>query len=145
MYELYAAIRGPEFASASIPADQREYLIRMQFQGQLAAYTQTYPNSCYHIVLLDGKPVGRLWVAQTRREFHLVDIGVHPSQQKKGIGTALVQRLQQEATTSRLPISSTVNRFNPGSLHFHQRLGFTIVREEPMHYFMEWKSVPLFV
>jgi GNAT superfamily N-acetyltransferase len=144
MHELYSAIRGPEFALAPIPADQKEYLLRMQFRGQMAAYTQTYPNSCYHIILLDGNPVGRLWVAQTEREFLLVDIGVHPAQQSKGIGTALVRRLQQEAATARLPISATVSRLNPGSLRFHQRLGFSIVREDPMNYFVEWKTVPLF-
>ena len=141
MYELYSAIRAPEFELAPIPADQKEYLLRMQFRGQMSAYAQMYPNSCYHIVLLDGKPVGRLWVAQTEREFHLVDIAIHPSLQKNGIGTALVQRLQREAVVARLSISSCVNRFNPGSLRFHQRLGFAIVRTDEMNYFMQWNPV----
>jgi GNAT superfamily N-acetyltransferase len=144
LYELYAAVRGPEFALAPITATQREHLIRMQFQGQMSAYTQAYPNSCYHIVLLDSKPVGRLWVAPGEREFHLVDIAVHPSVQSKGIGTVLVQRLQQEATRARLPITSSVFRFNPGSMRFHKRLGFTIVREDEMYYYMQWKQLPVF-
>lgn len=143
MYELYSAIRGPEFALAPITPTQREHLIRMQFRGQMSAYTQMHPNSCYHIVLLDGKPVGRLWVAPGEREFQLVDIAVHPSLQSKGIGTVLVQRLQQEATRARLPIHSCVSKFNPGSLRFHKRLGFSIIREDEMHYFMEWRPLPI--
>ena len=143
LYELYSAIRGPEFALAPITPTQREHLIRMQFRGQMSAYAQHYPNSCYHIVLLDSKPVGRLWVAQSDSEFHLVDIGVHPSVQSKGIGSALVQRLQHEAARARLPISSCVSKFNPGSLRFHKRLGFSIVREDEMNYFMEWRTVAL--
>ncbi len=143
MYELYSAIRGPEFALAPLTATQREHLIRLQFRGQLHTYTQMYPNSCYHIVLLDGKPVGRLWVAQMDGEYHLVDIAVHPQLQSKGIGTVLVQRLQQEAARARLPIHSTVSKFNPGSLRFHQRLGFRILREDEMNYFMEWRTVSL--
>jgi len=139
LYELYSAVRGPEFALAPIPADQKEHLVRMQFHGQMSAYTQMYPNSCYHIVLLDSKPVGRLWVAPGDREFHLVDIAVHPSVQKKGIGTVLVQRLQLEAAGSRLPISSCVFKFNDGSLRFHKRLGFTILREDELYYYMQWK------
>jgi ribosomal protein S18 acetylase RimI-like enzyme len=115
----------------------------MQFRGQMSAYTQMYPNSCYHIVLLDSRPVGRLWVAPGEREFHLVDIAVHPSLQSKGIGTVLVQRLQHEAAHARLPIRSCVNKFNPGSLRFHKRLGFSVVREDEMHYFMEWQTVAL--
>jgi len=143
LYDLYAAVRGPEFALAPITAEQKEHLIRMQFCAQISAYTQMYPNSCYHIVLLDGKAVGRLWVAPGDGEFHLVDIAVHPSLQGNGIGTALIQRLQQEAAKARLPIRSSVFRFNPGSLRFHQRLGFTIVRADEMYYHMEWRTVAL--
>lgn len=143
MYELYSAVRGPEFAMAPITPTQREHLIRMQFRGQMSAYTQMYPNSCYHIVLLDGAPVGRLWVAPGEGEFHLVDIAIHPKLQSKGIGTVLIQRLQQEAAKARLPIRCCVFKFNPGSLRFHQRLGFVIVREDEMHYYMEWRTVPL--
>src|ERR1700728_2827837 len=81
LYELYVAIRGPQFALAPITAAQREHLLRMQFRGQLSSYTQQYPNSCYHLVLLDGKPVGRLWVAPWQNAFRLVDIAIHPSLQ----------------------------------------------------------------
>jgi len=63
--------------------------------------------------------------------------------QSKGLGTVLVQRLQQEAQRAKLPIKSTVDRFNPGSLKFHQRLGFQVVREDMMNYFMEWHPAPL--
>src|SRR6516162_3073045 len=87
MYELYSAIRKPEFAQTALTPNQLEHLIRLQFRGQLSSYTQNYPNSCYHIVLVDSKPVGRFWVAPGEREFHLVDIAVHPSLQSKGIGT----------------------------------------------------------
>lgn len=143
LYDLYSAIRAPEFDLAPIPASQKEVLIRMQFQAQLSAYTETYPNSCYHVVLLDSKPVGRLWVAPGDGELKLVDIAIHPKLQSKGIGTVLVQRLQQEAAKARLPIRSCVFRFNPGSLRFHLRLGFGVVREDQTHYYMEWRPVPL--
>lgn len=144
LYDLYSAIRSPEFAQAPLTPTQRDHLIRLQFRGQMSTYTQLFPNSCYHVVLLDSKPVGRLWVAQTEREFHLVDIAVHPSVQCKGIGTVLVRRLQQEATRSRLPIGSCVSRFNPGSLRFHKRLGFRVAREDAMNYFLEWQPIPMF-
>jgi len=139
MYELYAAIRGPQFAYAPITAAQKEHLLRMQFRAQLSSYTQQFPNSCYHLVLLDSKPVGRLWVAPVDQAFLLVDIGIHPGVQSKGLGTVLVQRLQQEAEQARSPIRSTVDRFNPGSVRFHKRLGFTIVREDLLQYYMEWR------
>jgi len=143
LYDLYFAVRAPEFALAPVTPMQKEHLIRMQFRGQMSAYAQMFPNSCCHVVMLDGKPSGRLWVAMLESEYHLVDIAVHPSLQSKGIGTALIQRLQQEAARARLPIRCCVFRFNPGSLRFHQRLGFSIVREDLMHYYLEWRSVAI--
>jgi N-acetylglutamate synthase-like GNAT family acetyltransferase len=143
LYELYVAIRGPLFAMAPITPTQREHLLRMQFRAQLSSYTQQFPNSCYHLVLLDSKPVGRLWVAPAGDAFLLVDIAIHPNLQSKGLGTALVQRLQQEAQNAKLPIRSIVDRFNLGSLRFHQRLGFQIVREDQLQYYMEWRPAPL--
>lgn len=139
LYDLYAAIRGPQFEQAPITAAQREHLLRMQFRAQLSSYTQQFPNSCYHVVLLDSKLVGRLWVAPGDNAFLLVDIGIHPSVQSKGLGGVLVQRLQQEAQQAKLPIRSTVDRFNPGSLRFHQKLGFKVVREDLLQYYMEWR------
>jgi len=143
LYDLYSAVRAPEFELAQIPATQKELLIRMQFRAQLSSYSEMYPNSCYHVVLLDSKPVGRLWVAPGDGEWKLVDIAVHPNLQRKGIGTVLVQRVQQEAAKARLPLHSCVFRFNPGSLRFHQRLGFSVVREDQTHYYLEWRPVPL--
>ena len=143
LYELFVAIRGPMFEHAPIPAAQKQDLLRMQFQAQISSYTQQFPNSCYHVVLLDSKPVGRLWVAPSQDGFILVDIGIHPSLQSKGLGTVLVQRLQQEAQRLKLPIRSTVDRMNPGSLRFHQRLGFSIAREDALNYYMEWRPAPL--
>jgi ribosomal protein S18 acetylase RimI-like enzyme len=143
LYDLYSAVRAPEFALAPIPQSQRDDLIRMQFRAMTSAYTGMFPNSCCHVVLLDGKAVGRLWVAQDEFEFHLVDIAIHPSLQRKGIGRVLIQRLQQEAAKARLPIHCTVSRFNPGSQHFHKSLGFSIIREDEMHFYLEWRSVAL--
>ena len=143
LYDLYAAVRGPLFDLAAITPGQKEQLLRMQFRAQLSSYTQQFPNSCYHLVLLDGKPVGRLWVAPEEQGFNLVDIALLPDLQSKGIGTALVQRLQAEAQRARLPIRSMVDRFNPGSLRFHQRLGFTVVREDLLQYYLEWRPAVL--
>jgi GNAT superfamily N-acetyltransferase len=143
LYDLYSAVRAPEFELAPIPAPQKEILIRMQFRAQLSAYAEMYPKSFYHVVLLDSRPIGRLWVAPGDSELQLVDIAIHPKLQGKGIGTVLIQRLQREAEKARLPIRCCVFRFNPGSLRFHLRLGFCIVREDQTQYYMEWRPVPL--
>jgi len=109
----------------------------------MGAYAAMYPNSCYHIVLLDSRPIGRLWVARQEDGYDLVDIAILPDLRNKGIGAVLIQRLQADAQQAKLPIRSMVQRFNPGSLRFHQRLGFQIVREDVMHFYLEWRPAPL--
>lgn len=143
LYELYRAVRGPQFDQTMLTAEQKTHLLRMQFRAQLSSYTQQFPNSCYHIVLIDGKACGRLWVAPGQRALHLVDIAIHPDVQKKGVGTVIVQRVQQEAQSLKVPLTSTVDRFNPGSFRFHKRLGFNTVSEDLMNYYMEWLPAPL--
>ncbi len=143
LYELYSEIRTPEFAHAPITASQREYLIRMQFRSQMSAYSQQFPNSVCHVVLLDGNPIGRFWVARREDDFYLVDIALSPKLQSKGIGTVLIQRLQQEAIQANLPIRCSVFRMNTGSLRFHKRLGFGVIREDQMQYFLEWQPLRL--
>jgi ribosomal protein S18 acetylase RimI-like enzyme len=143
LYDLYFAVRGPEFAQAPVSEEQRVALIAMQFRAQMGSYAAMYPNSCCHIVLLDSRPIGRLWVARQDDEYRLVDIAIHPDVSNKGIGTVLIQRLQADAQQAKLPIRSMVLRFNPGSLRFHQRLGFRTVREDLMYFYMEWQPAPL--
>jgi GNAT superfamily N-acetyltransferase len=139
LYEVYHALRAPEFALVALPEAHKQQLIRMQFQAQLGSYAAMYPNSCYHLVLLDDQPIGKLWVARLESEFHLVDIAMLPKYRKLGIGTALIERLQQEAAQAGLPIRSSVFRFNLGSFRFHQRLGFGVLREDLINFYMEWK------
>ena len=55
----------------------------------------------------------------------------------------MIQRVQQEAAKARPPLRCSIFRFNPGSLRFHRRLCFSVVREDQTHYYMEWRPVPL--
>ena len=143
LYELYVAVRGPEFDHAPLTPAQREHLLRMQFYAQTSSYTQQFPNSCYHVVLLDDKPVGRLWVAPGNNELRLVDIALHPKLQSKGIGSVLIRQLQDEATKLKFPIRCSVFHTNTGSLRFHKRLGFQILYQDLMYAHLEWRPLTI--
>ncbi|MGA9529795.1 MAG: GNAT family N-acetyltransferase [Terriglobales bacterium] len=138
LFHLYWEVRAPEFAMLALPAEQKQHLILMQFTAQNNAYRAQFPGSDYVIVLQNGRPVGRLWIAESAQEFHLVDIALQPQARNSGIGTVLIRQLQAEARRAGKPVRSTVFRFNPGSLRFHQRLGFRIGSEDPMQFYMEW-------
>jgi RimJ/RimL family protein N-acetyltransferase len=143
LFGLYSAHRAQEFAPLPIPEPQKEQLIRMQYTAQNSAYAAQFPDSDYQIVLRDDCPVGKIWIARTDSEFHLVDILLAAEARNSGIGTCLVRQLQEEARAAGLPVRSSVFRFNPGSLRFHQRLGFQIVAEDEIEFRMEWLPDPL--
>jgi GNAT superfamily N-acetyltransferase len=138
LFNLYCAVRAPEFALLTLPEEQKQQLIRMQYVAQQNAYRAEYPRSDYAIVLRNDEPIGRIWIAQTEHEFHLVDIALLPEVRNAGIGTLLVKQLQTEAQRAGKPVRSSVFRFNPGSLRFHQRLGFRITGEDAIQFHMEW-------
>jgi GNAT superfamily N-acetyltransferase len=138
LYEVYFSQRAPEFAVLALSEEQLRQLIRMQSEEQISWYSNRYPDSRYQIVMADGQPAGRIWVARLEDQFRVVDVVILPHLQNAGIGTALMQRLQAEAQQAGLPIRATVSRSNPGSLRFHLRLGFKIVEEAPLDLYLKW-------
>jgi RimJ/RimL family protein N-acetyltransferase len=138
LFDLYGQVRAVEFAALPLPPEQKAHLIRMQYSAQHNAYESEYPGSGYELVLLDGQPVGRVWIARLQTRIVLVDIALLESVRNRGIGKSLISQLQTEAIGSGKPIRSTVSRFNPGSLHFHQSLGFRLAGEDELHFTMEW-------
>ena len=138
LFDLYCAVRAPEFALLPLPPEQKNHLIAMQYAAQRNAYRAEYPGSSYEIVLEQGRPVGRIWIARLEDEFHLVDIALLPQARNAGIGTMLMKQLQAEARRAGKPVRSSIFQFNPGSLRFHQRLGFQVTNEDEIQCYMEW-------
>jgi GNAT superfamily N-acetyltransferase len=142
LQEFYFNLRRPEFQILAMPEEELRQLLQMQYQLQAGSYTARFPNSGYQVVLVDGEPAGRIWVDRQEDEIRIVDVGLDANRRNQGTGTVLVQRLQEEAREAGLPIRARVDRFNPGSLRFHLRLGFQIVREEQLDLGLEWKPAP---
>jgi ribosomal protein S18 acetylase RimI-like enzyme len=115
----------------------------MQFTAQKDSYSAEFPGSGFEIVLRDEVQVGRIWIARLPDSFHLVDIAILPRAQNSGIGTNLVCELQREAEAAKKPVRLSVFRFNQGSVRFHQRLGFTVIREDEIQLYFEWNPVIL--
>lgn len=139
LLDLYFAVRGPEFSMLPLPQEQRNAIIRQQFEWQYAAYREAFPTSGYEVILSQGEPAGRIWVDRSPKMFWLVDIAIHPKFQRQGIASALLARLQTEAAAAGAAIGSSVNRFNTPSIRLHQRLGFQITSESDMELEYVWR------
>jgi ribosomal protein S18 acetylase RimI-like enzyme len=133
LYELFKAVRLPEFAHVPIAPGQLEILMRIQYNGQTLTYSSKYPEG-HDIVLVDGTPVGRIWVFHGPEQHQLVDISLMPEYRNRAIGAGLVMEAIDAARQAGVPIRCSVAVTNPGSLRFHQRLGFRVVGQDEIYY-----------
>jgi ribosomal protein S18 acetylase RimI-like enzyme len=138
LFDLYCAVRADEFALMPLPEPQKQQLIRMQYDGQMNGYRSEFPNSGFEIVFEAERKIGRIWIARMPDSFHLVDIAILPEARNTGIGTQLIRELQNEAKLAGKPVRLSVFRFNPGSIRFHQRLGFAVTHEDDIQFHFEW-------
>lgn len=137
--DLYADTRADEMAAVDWPAEQKQAFLRMQFDAQHRHYQQYYPNAAFDIILLAGRPIGRLYLDRWATEFRIVDIALVPEHRKRGIGTAFLQAIHAEAQRAGLPVTIHVEQFNP-ALRLYQRLGFEPVGVNGVYYLMKWPA-----
>ena len=100
----------------------------MQFEAQHRHSHENYTDTTYEVVLVGGRPAGRLYVARWEHELRIVDIALLPDHRGRGIGEALVGELIDEARAAGKPLTIHVERENP-AMSLYGRLGFSPVKE----------------
>lgn len=108
LLELFATVR----PGLPIP------LVDVQLRAQRREWESRFPGSEDEIVLLDGRAVGRLWVAWTDEACVLVDMVLLPEERRMGIGTKVVGEVLAEADRRGVPVRVTVERTNAPSRAF---------------------------
>lgn len=132
--ELYATTR-PEVDGWD--KAERNVFLEFQLQAQERGWAARFPDSRHELILLDGRPVGRLWVAWSAEECRLVDIALLPADRRSGIGTRVVGEVLAEAERAGVPARLTVERTNAVSLTFCERLGFRVFAEDSVFVMLE--------
>jgi ribosomal protein S18 acetylase RimI-like enzyme len=134
---VYAGTRAEEMDLVDWSEAQKGAFLRMQFRAQDQFYKDNYRGAEYFVILLDGQPVGRLYLHRRSDELRIMDIALLPAFRGRGIGTTLLKNILEEAVNECLPVSIHVERFNP-ALHLYRRLGFRLVEERGVYLFMKW-------
>ena len=84
----------------------------------------------------DGEPIGRIYIEQTASEIRLMDVALLPGWRGRGIGSALLRALIEQAEAASLPVGLHVEPYNP-VLRLYQRFGFTTVETRGVYLFMQ--------
>ena len=138
LLKAFATTREEELALTNWDAATRAAFIASQFKAMRAGYASMFPDGEFSIILLDGKPVGRMVVHRTDGEIHVVDMILLPEFCSRGIGRRLMEELIAEAATGKF-ISLHVLKMNR-AIRFYTRLGFVKTGEAGPYDKMEWRA-----
>ncbi len=89
------------------------------------------------IIQFCGIDVGFLATSRTRATLKVNQLYILPEYQERGIGSACMTRVLDDANLRQQPVVLQVLKVNTRGTAFYQRLGFTIVGETPTHFHMK--------
>lgn len=136
---VYGSTREEELAPTGWTREQKDWFIAQQFQAQDTYYKQHYEGATYDVVLVDGKPAGRLYVARWDDEIRIMDIALLPPFRGQGIGESLLGPLLREGAESGKTVSIHVEETNR-AMSLYRRLGFVEVGEHGVYRLMRWTA-----
>lgn len=133
---VYASTRAEEMAALAWPPAEKDAFVLMQFDAQDRHYRTHFPHADYDVVVVDGRPAGRLYVDRGPGELRILDVALLPEARAMGIGTSLLRDLMAEADAAGVPVRLHVETYNPAR-RLYERLGFTAAGQTGVHVLME--------
>ncbi len=122
LLSLYVSVRAPEFAVMGWSESQMTAFLAGQYRLQAHHYATHYDSSRFAIVTMAGRPAGRLLV-DYGEEVRVVDISLLRQWRGRGLGTALLKAVLDEAAQTGRDVSLHVDTANPAQ-RLYTRLGF---------------------
>ena len=129
-----------EFVFTVKKAAFREYVEQVwgwddSYQREL--HDRRFASQDLHIIQFCGTDVGFLATSRTRATLKVNQLYILPEYQGRGIGSACMARILDDASLRQKPVVLQVLKVNTRGVIFYQRLGFTIVGETTTHFQMK--------
>jgi ribosomal protein S18 acetylase RimI-like enzyme len=136
--KAYASDR--EFVFTVKKAAFREYVEQVwgwddSYQREL--HDTRFASQDLRIIQFCGTDVGFLATSRTRATLKVNQLYILPEYQGRGIGSACMARILDDASLRQKPVVLQVLKVNTRGVIFYQRLGFTIVGESSTHFQMK--------
>jgi len=136
LLRLYATTRLDELAQVPWNDEQKAAFIIQQFTAQHEHWQANYTDTSWDVILCDGEPIGRLYVARWPDEIRIIDIALVPAKRNGGIGTRFITGLFEEGDRTGRKVSIHVEAFNPAK-RLYERLGFEPAGDRGVYILME--------
>ena len=136
--KAYASDR--EFVFTVKKAAFREYVEQVwgwddTYQREL--HDRRFASQDLRIIQFCGTDVGFLATSRTRQTLKVNQLYILPEYQGRGIGSACMARVLDDASLRQKPVVLQVLKVNTRGVDFYQRLGFIIVGETTTHFQMK--------
>lgn len=136
---LYASTRWEELAALPWPDEAKRAFLSDQSRLQGKHYREHFTGAAFHLIERDARPVGRVYLHASLREFLLLDIALLPEWRGLGHGGRVLAALMQCARTSGRCITLHVENDNPAR-RLYARLGFAFVEQQGFHACLRWPA-----
>jgi ribosomal protein S18 acetylase RimI-like enzyme len=140
LFDVYQSSRGDDLRELGWNEERIAEFLRMQYEAQKQFHRDEFTNATDQIVLLGGRPAGRLMLERRDHEIRWIDLSLLPEYRNAGIGEKLIRQVQSEARTNRKPVRLQVIRLNR-AVSLFERLGFVRTSETGTHFQMEWSPL----
>ena len=129
-----------EFVFAVKKAAFQEYVEQVwgwdeSYQREL--HDRRFASQDLRIIQYCGTDVGFLATSRTRETLKVNQLYILPEYQGRGIGTACMTRVLDDASLRQKPVALQVLKVNTRGVTFYQKLGFIIVGETTTHFLMK--------
>jgi ribosomal protein S18 acetylase RimI-like enzyme len=138
---LYATTREEELTRVDWTPEQKAVFVHHQFEAQHRHWQENYTATRWDLIVCEGEPIGRLYVARWPDDIRIVDISLMPEHRGCGIGTRLIRDLFAEGDASGCKVSIHVEIYNPAR-RLYERLGFVQAGEHGVYLRMERAPAP---
>lgn len=134
---LYASTRRDELALVAWPDEAKQAFLAEQFAHQDRHYRANYPGADLLVVERDRVPIGRVYVYRAPGEIRLMDIALVEAERGRGLGSALIRELMDEARSTNASITLHVEPGNPAR-RWYERMGFALIEDRGVYHFLRW-------
>jgi ribosomal protein S18 acetylase RimI-like enzyme len=136
---VYASTRPAELALLAWSPARQAAFVDSQAALQQRAYADRHAGSGFEIVIVDGTPVGRLFLARGETESRVVDIALLPEHRGAGIGTQLLGSVLAQAAARGVGVVLDVDPGNPAR-RLYARLGFVVEAASQTNLSLRWTA-----
>lgn len=123
LHALFVEDRSADLMLGALPEEQAATLLAFQVEARDRAHGERYPDAVGEVIEVDGRPVGRILVAEHGSTLRVVDLGVLAAERGRGAATYALESWTRRADQSGRAMTLQVRFGNPAA-RIYARLGF---------------------